>query len=124
MCMTEKETPFKAGVAIAPVTDWRFYDAVYTERYMQTPKENFEGYDICSPLKRADHLQGDLLLISGTADDNVHIQNSMQFSEALVQADKQFDMQYYTNRNHSIRGCNTRYHLYTRIYRFLQDSLK
>ena len=115
---------FKSGIAIAPVTDWRYYDTVYTERYMRTPQENNDGYTQTSPLKKAADLDGKLLIISGTADDNVHYLNTLQYSEALVQANKQFEMQIYTNRNHSIYGCNTRYHLYTRVYDFLQRNLK
>lgn len=124
MSMTSSEGVFKAGVAIAPVTDWKFYDTIYTERYMRTPNENFEGYELTSPLRNAARLNGRLLLVSGTADDNVHFQNSLQFSEALVQANKQFDMQFYTNRNHSISGCNTRLHLYTKVCDFLDQNLK
>ena len=124
MSMTSSKGVFKAGVAIAPVTDWKFYDTIYTERYMRTPQENFEGYAMTSPLRKAGELDGRLLLVSGTADDNVHFQNSLEFSEALVQANKQFDMQFYTNRNHSIYGCNTRLHLYTKVCRFLDRNLK
>ncbi len=115
---------FKAGVAIAPVTDWRYYDTIYTERYMRTPNENKEGYDKTSPLLKASDLSGNLLLISGTADDNVHPQNSSQYNEALVQANIQFDTHYYTNRNHSIRGGNTRLHLYTKVVNFLKQQLQ
>ncbi len=124
MTMTSSKGVYKAGVAIAPVTDWKFYDTVYTERYMRTPQENFEGYEKTSPLAHAAQLDGRLLLVSGTADDNVHFQNSLQFSEALVQANKQFDMQFYTNRDHSIYGCNTRMHLYTKVVDFLDRNLK
>ena len=124
MSMSMSSGVFKSGVAIAPVTDWRYYDTVYTERYMRTPQENNDGYIQTSPLKKAADLDGKLLIISGTADDNVHYLNTLQYSEALVQANKQFEMQIYTNRNHSIYGCNTRYHLYTRVYDFLQRNLK
>ena len=124
MAMTSSKGVYKAGVAIAPVTDWKFYDTIYTERYMRTPQENFEGYEKTSPLVHAAQLDGRLLLVSGTADDNVHFQNSLQFSEALVQANKQFDMQFYTNRDHSIYGCNTRLHLYTKVVDFLDRNLK
>ena len=124
MTMTSSKGVYKAGVAIAPVTDWKFYDTIYTERYMRTPQENFEGYEKTSPLVHAAQLEGRLLLVSGTADDNVHFQNSLQFSEALVQANKQFDMQFYTNRDHSIYGCNTRLHLYTKVVDFLDRNLK
>jgi dipeptidyl-peptidase-4 len=114
---------FKAGIAVAPVTDWRYYDSIYTERYMRTPKENRKGYDETSPVKLAGDLQGKLLLIHGTADDNVHFKQSMDYSEALVQAGKQFEMQMYKDRDHSIYGGNTRMHLYTRMSEFLFKNL-
>lgn len=123
MSMSEGRGVFRAGVAVAPVTSYRFYDTVYTERYMRTPAENASGYDDC-PISRADKLHGDLLLIHGTADDNVHYQNSAEYSEALVQSGKQFQMQVYTNRNHSIYGGATREHLYNRIADFFVDKLK
>lgn len=123
MSMSEGSGAFKAGVAIAAPSDWRFYDSVYTERFMRTPKENGEGYDAGSAIKRADQLQGSLLLIHGTADDNVHYQNCTEYSEALVQANKQFDMQIYTNRNHSIFGGNTRNHLMTHVANFFMNNL-
>ncbi|MDE5550879.1 MAG: prolyl oligopeptidase family serine peptidase, partial [Bacteroidaceae bacterium] len=122
MAMCEGRGVFRCGVAVAPVTDWRFYDSVYTERFMRTPQENPVGYD-CSPLHRYQNLKGDLLLVHGTADDNVHYQNTVEFSEALVQADFQFDTQIYTNRNHSIYGGNTRRHLIARIESFLDSHL-
>ena len=108
MSMSEGSGAFKAGVAIAAPTDWRFYDSVYTERFMRTPKENGDGYQASSAISRASKLKGKLLLIHGSADDNVHLQNFMEYSEALVQANIQFDTQIYTNRNHSIFGGNTR----------------
>ena len=113
----------KAGIAVAPPTDWKYYDSVYTERFMRTPKENFEGYAATSPIRLAKDLQGKLLLIHGTADDNVHFQQTMDYAESLVQAGKQFEMQVYKDRNHSIYGGNTRYHLYTRMSNFLFDNL-
>ncbi|WP_418833363.1 S9 family peptidase [Phocaeicola sp.] len=123
MSMSEGSGAFKAGVAIAAPTDWRFYDSVYTERFMRTPKENGEGYDAGSPIKQAAKLQGKLLLIHGTADDNVHFQNCAEYNEALVQANKQFDMQVYTNRNHGISGGNTRNHLMNRVADFFIENL-
>lgn len=114
---------FKAGIAVAPVTNWRFYDTVYTERFMRTPRENPDGYDDNSPLSQPEDIKGRLLLIHGSADDNVHVQNSMEFSEALVQAGVQFDMAIYTNRNHGIYGGNTRMHLYRRMTDFLKLNL-
>lgn len=124
LCMEKGGELFKAGVAVAPVTNWRFYDTVYTERYMRVPAENSEGYDANSPISNPGGIKGNLLLVHGTADENVHTQNTYEFSEALVQAGVQFDMQIYTNRNHSIYGGNTRMHLYTRIARFFEENLK
>lgn len=115
---------FKAGIAVAPVTNWRFYDNIYTERYMRTPDENAEGYDENSPIFHADKIKGRLLLVHGSADDNVHLQNTMEFSEALVQAGIPFDMAIYTNRNHGIRGGNTTLHLYRKMTEFLKEQLK
>lgn len=123
MSMSEGRGVFRAGVAIAPVTSYRFYDSVYTERYMRTPNENSAGYDD-NPITRAEKLHGDLLIVHGTADDNVHYRNTAEYSEALVQAGKQFQMQVYTNRNHSIYGGKTRLHLYTRVAEFFKDKLK
>lgn len=122
MSMSEGRPVFKAGVAVAAPTNWKFYDTVYTERYMRTPNENASGYAI-NPIERANKLHGDLLLIHGTADDNVHYRNAAEYSEALVQANKQFDMQVYTNRNHNIFGGNTRYHLFTRYANFFKTHL-
>ena len=122
MSLCKGRQVFNCGVAVAPVTDWRFYDSAYTERFMRTPQENPDGYD-CSPLHRYENLKGDLLLIHGTADDNVHYQNTAELAEALVQAQKQFDMQVYTNRNHSIYGGKTRLHLIRRIEDYLDRHL-
>ena len=124
MSMSEGTPVFKAGVAIAAPSDWRYYDTVYTERFMRTPKENMEGYQASSAITRASQLNGELLLIHGTADDNVHLRNASEYSEALVQADKQFDMHIYTNRNHGIRGGNTTKHLLTRVTEFFIEHLK
>lgn len=123
MALSVGNGTFKAGIAVAPPTDWKYYDTVYTERFMRTPQENFEGYAATSPIRLAPKLQGKLLLVHGTADDNVHFQQTMDYAEALVQAGKQFDMQVYKDRNHSIYGGNTRYHLYTRMSNFLFDNL-
>ena len=122
-CMVKGNGIFKAGIAVAPVTNWRFYDNIYTERYMRTPAENPKGYDDNSPLSFAANLQGKFLICHGTADDNVHTQNTYEFTEQLVQANKQFEMQLYTNRNHNIRGGNTTIHLYTRMTEFLKANL-
>lgn len=123
MSMSEGRGAFKAGVAVAPPTNWKYYDSVYTERYMRTPKENPDGYDV-NPIKRAEALQGALLICHGVADDNVHPQHSFEYSEALVQADKDFKELYYTNRNHSIYGGNTRNHLLRQIANFFLTELK
>ena len=114
---------FKAGISVAPVTSWRFYDSVYTERYMRTPQENPEGYDDNSPLTHAGDIKGDLLIIHGSADDNVHAQNTYEMTEKMVQAGVQFDMAIYTNRNHGIYGGNTRMHLYTKMTNYLKEKL-
>lgn len=123
MSLSEGRPVFKAGVAVAAPSNWKYYDTVYTERYMRTPNENAAGYAI-NPMERAANLSGSLLLIHGTADDNVHFRNVAEMSEALVQANKQFEMQIYTNRNHSIYGGNTRYHLLTRMCDFFKRNLK
>ncbi len=122
MSMSEGRQVFKAGVAVAPPTDWRFYDTVYTERYMRTPQENKEGYDD-NPINRASKLSGSLLLCHGTKDDNVHPINTIEYSEALVQADKDFKENLYKGRNHSIYGGNTRHHLLRQIYEFFKTNL-
>jgi dipeptidyl-peptidase-4 len=115
---------FKAGISVAPVTSYRFYDSVYTERYMRTPEQNKEGYDENAPLSHAGDIKGRLLIIHGSADDNVHAQNTYEFTEKMVQAGVQFDMAIYTNRNHGIRGGNTSMHLYTKMTNFLKEQLQ
>lgn len=122
MSMSEGRPVFRAGVAIAPPTDWRFYDTVYTERYMRTPEENAAGYDI-NPIKRAEKLHGKLLICHGLADDNVHPQNTFEYSMALVVADKDFREMVYTNKNHGIYGGNTRNHLLRQVAQFFVDEL-
>ncbi len=123
MALSVGHGTFKVGIAVAPPTDWKYYDTVYTERYMRTPQENFDGYAATSPLKKVKNLEGKLLLIHGTADDNVHFMQSMEYAEALVQAGKQFDMHVYKDRNHGISGGNTRYHLYTKMSNYLFENL-
>lgn len=123
MSMSEGRPVFKAGIAVAAPTSWRYYDTVYTERFMRTPQENEDGYREGSCFDRADKLHGDLLLVHGLADDNVHYQNCAEFSEYLVQLDKPFEMQVYTNRNHGIYGGKTRLHLYKRLTRFIKERL-
>lgn len=124
MSMSEGRPVFRAGVAIAPVTSWRYYDTVYTERYMRTPNENEQGYDEVNPMSRASQLSGALLLCHGLADDNVHYRNTAEYVEALVQADKDFSQLVYTNRNHSIFGGNTRNHLFRQAIRFFDREMK
>ncbi|MDC1364001.1 DPP IV N-terminal domain-containing protein, partial [Schleiferiaceae bacterium] len=114
---------FKMAVAVAPVTNWRFYDNIYTERYMGLPSENGEGYDADSPLSHVDGLKGKYLLIHGTGDDNVHVQNSMRMVEALIQADKDFDWFAYPDKNHGIYGGNTTMHLYRMMTKFIAENL-
>jgi len=114
---------FSMAIAVAPVTSWRFYDTVYTERYMRTPQENPSGYDENSPLNHVDKLEGDYLLIHGGGDDNVHLQNTMRLVEELVQANKQFDWAIYPDRNHGIYGGNTRLHLYNMMTDFILEKL-
>lgn len=123
MSMSEGRPVFYAGVAVAPPTSWRYYDTVYTERFMRTPKENQEGYDY-SPITRAKNLSGSLLIIHGLADDNVHFRNVAEYTEALVHADKDFRQLTYTNRNHSIYGGNTRNHLYRQLINHFKQSMK
>ena len=114
---------FKMAIAVAPVTSWRFYDTIYTERYMTTPQENPSGYDENSPINHVDKLKGDFLLIHGSGDDNVHLQNTMRMVEALVQADKQFEWMIYPDKNHGIYGGNTRLHLYKKMTNFINKTL-
>lgn len=115
---------FSTAIAVAPVTSWRFYDTVYTERYMQTPQENASGYDENSPINYADKLEGNYLLVHGTGDDNVHVQNSMRMINALIEANKQFDMFIVPDRTHGIyKGANTRLNLYTKMTNFVEEHL-
>ncbi|WP_353779009.1 DPP IV N-terminal domain-containing protein [Winogradskyella sp. 3972H.M.0a.05] len=114
---------FSMAIAVAPVTSWRFYDTIYTERYMTTPQENPSGYDENSPINHVDKLEGDFLLIHGTGDDNVHVQNTMRMVEALIQADKQFEWMIYPDKNHGIYGGNTRLHLYKKMTNFVHKTL-
>jgi dipeptidyl-peptidase 4 len=123
LAMTKGGGIFKVGIAVAPVTNWRFYDTIYTERYLQRPQLNAEGYDQNSPLFFADGLRGKFLLIHGTGDDNVHFQNSVAFQEALINAGKQFDSFYYPDKTHSIAGGTTKLHLYTMMLSFIQANL-
>ena len=121
--MSHKEHPFKAGVAIAPVTDWKLYDSAYTERYMRRPQVNDRGYENASLLNKAADLTGNVLIIHGTGDDNVHVQHTMQYIDALVKADKQFEMQLYPDDNHHLRKGNNAKHMHNRILNFLKYNL-
>lgn len=123
-CLFQGADTFSMAIAVAPVSSWRFYDTIYTERYMQTPQENPTGYDNNSPLSHVDKLEGDFLLVHGSADDNVHAQNTMRLVEALVQANKDFDWLVYPDKNHGIYGGNTRLHLYSKMTKFVKESLK
>ncbi len=122
-CLFKGGETFETAIAVAPVTNWRFYDTIYTERYMRTPQENPGGYDENSPLSHARRLEGNFLLVHGSGDDNVHVQNSMQLINALVQANKKFDWAIYPDRDHGIRGGNTQLHLYTLMTDFLKNNL-
>ncbi|MEO4004315.1 DPP IV N-terminal domain-containing protein [Flavobacterium sp. CAU 1735] len=122
-CIFQGNDTFKMAIAVAPVTSWRYYDSVYTERYMQTPQENASGYDNNSPITHVAKLKGNFLLIHGTADDNVHVQNTMKMVEALVQANKQFDWAIYPDKNHGIYGGKTRLQLYTKMTNFIKEKL-
>ncbi|SDR74996.1 dipeptidyl-peptidase-4 [Maribacter dokdonensis] len=122
-CILKGNDTFEIAIAVAPVTSWAFYDTIYTERYMQTPQENPSGYDDNSPFNYPHLLEGDYLLIHGTGDDNVHVQNSMRMIEALIQADKQFDWGIYPDKNHGIYGGNTRIHLYNKMTNFIKEKL-
>ena len=124
MSMSTGEKIFKTGIAVAPVTDWRLYNSAYTERFMRRPKENFKGYELSSALNKADKLEGNLLIIHGTADDNVHITNTMLYLDKLMQADKHAELLLYTDKNHSILGQQTRRHLYQKKFDFLEKNLK
>jgi len=122
-CILKGNDVFKMAIAVAPVTNWRFYDSVYTERFLQTPAENASGYDENSPINHVSKLKGKFLLIHGSADDNVHVQNTMLMVEALVQANKQFDWAIYPDKNHGIYGGKTRLQLYTKMTNFIKDNL-
>ncbi|RSK42659.1 S9 family peptidase [Hymenobacter perfusus] len=123
LALTKNADLFKMGIAVAPVTNWRYYDTVYTERFLKTPQENPQGYDDNSPVQHADKLKGKLLLVHGTGDDNVHFQNSVSFVDAMIKANKDYQTLYYPNRNHGIYGGNTRLHLYRQMTDFVLKNL-
>ncbi|MBS1590274.1 MAG: S9 family peptidase, partial [Bacteroidetes bacterium] len=122
-CILKGNDVFKMAIAVAPVTNWRYYDNIYTERYMRTPQENEKGYDDNAPEKMANGLKGKFLVIHGTADDNVHFQNEVMLVNALINANKQFEAEYYPNKAHGISGGNSRYHLYKRMTDFILQNL-
>jgi dipeptidyl-peptidase-4 len=122
-CLLKGNDVFKMAIAVAPVTSWRFYDTIYTERFMRTPQENPSGYDDNSPFNYPELLKGDYLLVHGSGDDNVHVQHTMRMVEALIQANKQFDWAIYPDKNHGIYGGNTTMHLYTKMTNFLDENL-
>ena len=123
LCMTKSAGVFKMGMAVAPVTNWRFYDSIYTERYLRTPRQNASGYDDNSPVNYADKLNGKFLLIHGTADDNVHFQNSMMFENQLIKSNIQFESMNYPNRAHGISGGGATLHIYTLMTNFVLENL-
>jgi dipeptidyl-peptidase-4 len=123
MSVTDTKSQYKAAVAIAPVTSWRYYDTVYTERYMLTPQQNADGYDSGAPTARAKNLNCNLLIMAGTADDNVHLSNTMEFISALQAADKYCDMFLFPNMNHSINGCDARALVYGRMIEYFKTNL-
>ena len=123
MAMTEKGNPYKAGIAVAPVTDWRMYDCIYTERFMLSPQQNAIGYDSASTLNRVKNLSGNLLIVSGTADDNVHINNTYEFVSHATEEDVLVDMMIYPNKDHHINGCSMRYSLYKKLLDYFNRNL-
>jgi dipeptidyl-peptidase-4 len=123
LCITKGADVFKAAIAVAPVTNWRYYDNIYTERFMRTPQENGKNYDDNSPINHVDKLKGSYMLVHGSADDNVHYQNTMEMVNALVNANKQFDLFIYPDKNHGIYGGFTRLHLYNKMTNFILENL-
>lgn len=123
LAMTKGADVFKMGIAVAPVTNWKYYDTVYTERFLRTPQENPEGYENNSPINYVDLMKGNFLMVHGTADDNVHVQNAMEFAEALIQSNKDFEFMVYPDKNHGIYGGNTRRHLFNKMTNFILKNL-
>jgi dipeptidyl-peptidase-4 len=123
LAITKGADLFKMAIAVAPVTSWRYYDNIYTERFMRTPQENEKGYDDNSPINHVSKLKGNYLLIHGAADDNVHYQNTMEMVNAMVAANKQFDLFIYPNKNHGIYGGNTRNHLFQMMFEYILENL-
>lgn len=123
LCLAKGNKEFKAAIAVAPVTNWRYYDNIYTERYMQTPQLNATGYDLNSPIQHVDSIKGKYLIIHGTADDNVHFQNTVEMVNKMIEKNVSFDSEFYPNKNHGIYGGNTRFHLYNRMTKFILENL-
>lgn len=123
LCMTKGAEVFKMGIAVAPVTNWKWYDNIYTERFMRTPQENEAGYEDNSPINHVKKLEGKYLIVHGSGDDNVHVQNTMEMVDALVKHNKDFDMFIYTNKNHGIYGGYTRLHLFNKMLAFTLENL-
>jgi dipeptidyl-peptidase-4 len=123
LAMTKGAEIFKMGIAVAPVTNWRYYDNIYTERFMRTPQENAKGYDENSPIHHVDKLKGNYFLIHGDGDDNVHVQNTLEMVKALIRENKQFDLFIYPNKNHGIYGGNTRNHLFEMMFNYTIKNL-
>jgi len=122
-CITKGADYFKMAISVAPVTDWKFYDSIYTERYMRTPDENSDGYKEGSPLNYADEVKGHYMLIAGTGDDNVHFQNTVEFVQALEKAEKPFSLMIFPDKNHSISGGNTKLYLFTQLTDYVSNNL-
>jgi dipeptidyl-peptidase-4 len=123
LCLAKGNDVFKMAIAVAPVTNWRYYDNIYTERFMRTPQENAEGYDTNSPINHVKKIKGNYLIVHGTADDNVHFQNSVEMVDAMISKNITFDSEYYPNKNHSIYGGLTRLHLFTRLTKYIEENL-
>jgi dipeptidyl-peptidase-4 len=123
LCLFQGADVFKMAISVAPVTNWRYYDSVYTERFMRKPQDNAAGYDDNSPINHVKKMKGKLLLVHGMADDNVHFQNSVELVQKLIEYNKQFEMQFYPNRNHGIYGGNSTIHLYTKMTNFIEENL-
>ena len=123
LCMTKGADVFKMGISVAPVTNWRWYDNIYTERFMRTPQENPNGYDDNSPINHVEKMKGKYLIIHGSGDDNVHLQNTMEMTKAMVEKNIDFDMAIYTNKNHGIYGGYIRLHLFNKLLAYTKENL-
>lgn len=123
LCLAKGADVFKMAIAVAPVTNWRFYDNIYTERYMALPKDNANGYDDNSPINHVDKITGKYLIVHGSSDDNVHYENTILMIDALIKNNITYESEVYPNKNHGIYGGNTRYHLYNRMTNFILNNL-